>query len=162
MTGSKDNPGQIAAFFYRGRNNFYATPQALSWSMFVDQFEGHTDIEGVFYRFMPSYPDATKDELVEFIKQYMDQAPKRSGGIDQAPAMRSADSSVSPAVAELLAFNSPRSLNTQVQELSSWGVLTAAAQKVAADHGLNDPMTDSSAELNPQNLQRAISISAEP
>lgn len=75
-----DAKNQFAAFFYRGNHGFYPTPQALSWSMFLDQFAGRTDSEGVFYRFMPGYDGATQDELVSFIRRYMDEAPKTSGG----------------------------------------------------------------------------------
>jgi len=79
MIGDDHSP-QLAAFFYRGPKGFYATPQALSLAMLIDQFIGRADDEGVFYRFMPGYPDATESELTAFIKEYMDQAPKTSGG----------------------------------------------------------------------------------
>jgi exosortase len=79
MTG-EDKSTQLAAFFYRDKKGFYASPQALSWSMFLDQFAGHTDTEGVFYRFMPEHANAKEEDLTSFIARYMDEAPKTSGG----------------------------------------------------------------------------------
>jgi len=79
MTDEDSNTPQLAAYFYRGPKGFYPTPQALSWSMLMDQFMGRND-EGVFYRFMPNYKGATEEDLKKFITLYMDQAPKTSGG----------------------------------------------------------------------------------
>jgi exosortase len=79
MKDDQDNTQQLAAYFYRGPHGFYPTPQALSWSMLIDQFQGKTD-EGVFYRFMPNYKGATEEDMLKFIKLYMDEAPKTSGG----------------------------------------------------------------------------------
>jgi exosortase len=75
-----DHSQQLAAYFYRDRKGFYPSPQGLSWSMFIDQFAGRTDNEGVFYRFMPNHKGATVDQLTHFIERYMDEAPKTSGG----------------------------------------------------------------------------------
>ncbi|HEY3782689.1 MAG TPA: exosortase/archaeosortase family protein [Fimbriimonadaceae bacterium] len=79
MTEGDTKNKELAAFFYRGPKGFYATPQALSWAMLKDQFFGTND-EGVFYRFMPQNPNATEDQMEAFIKEYMDQSGKISGG----------------------------------------------------------------------------------
>lgn len=76
----QDGSEQIAAYFYKGRNGFYATPQALSWAMFLDQFAGRSDNEGVFYRFMPQNANTTEQELTKFISSYVDTAYNTSGG----------------------------------------------------------------------------------
>lgn len=78
MTG-EDHSEQLAGYFYRGPKGFFASPQALSFSMLKDQFLGRQD-EGVFYRFMPQYNGATRDQLIKFVGKYMDESPKLSGG----------------------------------------------------------------------------------
>jgi exosortase len=79
MTEEDTNSNQLAAYFFRGPKGFYPTPQALSFSMLMDQFMGKND-EGVFYRFMPNFKGATLAQLETFIQQYMDEAQKKSGG----------------------------------------------------------------------------------
>lgn len=77
---SIDGDPQITAFFYRGNNGYYATAQRFAFDNLLRQLKGSIDLEGVFYRFIPLYPGATQDELIEFIKQYLDAAEKTSGG----------------------------------------------------------------------------------
>ena len=76
----QDGSQQFAAFFYRGRRGFYASPQALSWAMFLDQFAGRSDSEGVFYRFMPKDPNTTEADMSKFIADFVDAANTSSGG----------------------------------------------------------------------------------
>jgi hypothetical protein len=75
-----DKTKSIACFFYRGKDKFYSTPQALSWATFVDQLKGKNDLEGVFYRFIPLHKDASVDELKGFIRLFMQEAYDASGG----------------------------------------------------------------------------------
>ncbi|MCB8933164.1 MAG: exosortase-associated EpsI family protein [Chthonomonadaceae bacterium] len=70
----------ITAFFYRGNNGYYATAQRFAFDNLLRQLKGSIDLEGVFYRFIPTYGGATEDELVEFIKQYLEAAGKTSNG----------------------------------------------------------------------------------
>lgn len=77
---SIDGEPQITAFFYRGKNGYYATAQRFAFDNLLRQLTGSIDLEGVFYRFIPLYSGATRDELVEFIQQYLEEARKTSGG----------------------------------------------------------------------------------
>jgi uncharacterized protein involved in exopolysaccharide biosynthesis len=82
--------------------------------------------------------------------------------IDQsatAPAM--ATSPQEATVIDYLNFTHSRSMVTQVAQLGSMGVVTAAANKVAAAHGRSHPENDPNDELNPTNLMRDLSISSD-
>lgn len=80
MQDPQDKTMHYAAFFYRDHKGFYSTPQALSWSMFKDQFAGRTDTQGVFYRFMPETGNGSEEELKKFISSFVDEANRSSGG----------------------------------------------------------------------------------
>jgi hypothetical protein len=67
---------QITAYFYRGPGGFHAAPSQLTWAMFWDG----TDLEAVFYRFIPIKPDTPKESLLSFIKLYLEEAKDYSGG----------------------------------------------------------------------------------
>jgi hypothetical protein len=80
MTG-KERGDQLAAYFYKGpHNRFYAAPGQLTWAMFVEQFLSGTDLECVFYRFIPMRAETTKEELMRFMGSYLEEAEKSSEG----------------------------------------------------------------------------------
>ena len=72
---------QITAYCYKGPDDeFVARPQDLTWAMFKEQFRGGQDLESVFYRFIPTRAGTTKEELLAFIKSYLEEARTFSGG----------------------------------------------------------------------------------
>lgn len=68
----------IAVFFYRSPARFSATTNSVKWDIFLEELRFGPDIDGVFYRFIPLYANATREELVEFVGEYMDAAAKVS------------------------------------------------------------------------------------
>ncbi|MCW5941198.1 MAG: exosortase-associated EpsI family protein [Fimbriimonadaceae bacterium] len=70
----------IAVFFYRGPGGFTNGTTRLKWDIFLEQLKNSENIDGVFYRFMPLYRGATKEQLAEFIATYMDASAETSGG----------------------------------------------------------------------------------
>lgn len=82
--------------------------------------------------------------------------------IDQKPftgniPMSNAESSVS----DLVDFGRSRTLTTQVQQLTSLGVVTEAARRVAEQRGMSDPTEDSNSPLYPMTLLDSITVTAE-
>ena len=82
--------------------------------------------------------------------------------IDQKPLTASipltnADASVS----DMLDFNRPRSLTTQLQQLTSYGIVSEAARRVAIQSNSPDPMSDPSSPIYPPSLMDSITVSAE-
>lgn len=82
--------------------------------------------------------------------------------IDQKPLaasipMNNADQSVQ----DMLDFNRPRTLTTQVQQLTSYGIIQEAARKVAQQNNQQDPLLDPNSPLFPPSLMDAITISAD-
>jgi hypothetical protein len=78
MTTPK-NEQAIAVFFYRSNHGFFADTTRLKFSMLWDQIWGRTDIDTVFYRFIPD-GDVRPEKLIEFIATYMDTAGATSKG----------------------------------------------------------------------------------
>lgn len=72
--------GQLAAFFYRGPSGFHATTIAVKLDMFTQRLLNRPDVEGVFYRFIPTREDCTIDELKAFIVDYLEAAKESSEG----------------------------------------------------------------------------------
>jgi hypothetical protein len=68
-----------AVYFYKGPKGFYSNTSSLKIAMLMEQFTGKTDIDGVFYRFIPM-GDIDSERLVRFIAEYMDAAGKESKG----------------------------------------------------------------------------------
>jgi hypothetical protein len=69
----------LAVFFYRGPNGFYGTTMNLKWALLWEQLRGNNNLDGVFYRFIPTgVPD--RDRLIKFVQDYMDLAGKQSDG----------------------------------------------------------------------------------
>jgi len=77
---SLEGKTQITAFFYKGRDGYYATSQWFAFYNLLRQLSGSIDLEGVFYRFIPMWEGATRQELIEFIKEYLTEAERTSGG----------------------------------------------------------------------------------
>jgi hypothetical protein len=71
---------QLAAYFYRGPNGFYASPLGVKKDLFMQQFRRAKDMDGVFYRIIPYQETTTKQELLDFIAKYMDESYDVSGG----------------------------------------------------------------------------------
>jgi uncharacterized protein involved in exopolysaccharide biosynthesis/Mrp family chromosome partitioning ATPase len=82
--------------------------------------------------------------------------------IDQKPIttsipLNSAESSVS----DLIDFSRPRSLQTTVQQLVSYGIVSQAANRVAAQFNQNEPVPGSGQPLDPVEVLGNLSVSAE-
>jgi hypothetical protein len=79
-----DGRNKVAAFIYKGPGGFYGNTQRLKTAMFIETFTGGTDLDGVFYRFIPNYEikDQTQltRELKAFIAEYLDAANAASDG----------------------------------------------------------------------------------
>lgn len=58
---------------------FYSLPQELTMAMLKEQLAGGTNLDSTFFRFIPS-EDVPKGELLGFIKSYLEEAEKVSGG----------------------------------------------------------------------------------
>lgn len=67
-----------ALFFYRGPKAFYPSTPNLGTAMLMGPLMGDFKTDAVFYRFMPEYPDATKEDLIQFAGEFMDAAGKSS------------------------------------------------------------------------------------
>ncbi|HRK20869.1 MAG TPA: exosortase-associated EpsI family protein [Fimbriimonadaceae bacterium] len=72
--------GQLAAFFYRGPSGFHATTIAVKLDMFKQRLLNRADVEGVFYRFIPSKEECTEEELKAFIVEYLEASKESSEG----------------------------------------------------------------------------------
>jgi hypothetical protein len=69
-----------AVYFYRGpKKQFYSNTSSLKIAMLLEQFKGKTDVDGVFYRFIPM-GDNDPERLIQFIGLYMDTAAKDGQG----------------------------------------------------------------------------------
>lgn len=73
------NGPTVAVFFYRGPHGFHASTMGLKWALLFDQLKGKSDLDGVFYRIIPS-GDLSTDKLVRFIGMYMDESGRHSKG----------------------------------------------------------------------------------
>lgn len=72
--------GQLAAFFYRGPSGFHATTIKVKLDMFYQRLMNRPDVEGVFYRFIPSKEECTEEELKSFIVEYLESSKESSEG----------------------------------------------------------------------------------
>jgi hypothetical protein len=68
----------ITVFFYRGPKGFYPSTPNLGMAMLLGPLMGDFKTDAVFYRFMPMYEGATKEEVIQFAGNYMDAAGKTS------------------------------------------------------------------------------------
>lgn len=82
---SASKRSQLSAFVYKGPTGFFASTQKLKLSMFFEQMQGGRDIDGVFYRFIPTgqeglSPEEQQQRLLDFIAKFLDAAKETSGG----------------------------------------------------------------------------------
>ncbi len=84
---SAETRKQLAAFIYKGPGNrFYAKTNDLKYAFLFEEIKGGTDLNGVFFRFMPKFENATlsaeeqKAKLVTFISEFMDESNRTSKG----------------------------------------------------------------------------------
>ncbi len=75
-----DGDPNNAVFFYRGPKGFYSTTANLKWAMFWERFRGGNDVDGVFYRFIPLYPNAKTEDTFKFASEFLAAAQKTSNG----------------------------------------------------------------------------------
>src|SRR6185369_2038651 len=75
-----------------------------------------------------------------------------------SPNMSPAQSEADQSVQDIINASAPRTVATQVETLTSLGVLSEAAQDVAARTGL--PWRNQGDELNPIDLQEKIAVNA--
>lgn len=68
------------AFLYRGPDGFTPTTLGLKKQMFLRQLVRGEPSEGVFYRFIPSQNDTSKEQLVAFIRDYLDASYQPTHG----------------------------------------------------------------------------------
>jgi hypothetical protein len=71
----------FAAFFYRGPAGYSATTSDLKVQMFKHQLTRFVNAEGVFYRVIPMYSGATKEELAKFIDEFLTATDEASNGL---------------------------------------------------------------------------------
>lgn len=73
VTRLKGRDGEkVGAFFYRGPDGFTPTTAGLKIQMLKSQIFSGSNAESVFYRFIPSESSTTKEQLVAFVKDYLD------------------------------------------------------------------------------------------
>ncbi len=71
----------FAAMFYKGpHQKWYPLNYNLTWGMFVEQLKMGDNLDSTFYRVIPSHQNASKDNLLAFIKDYVVAAEKSSNG----------------------------------------------------------------------------------
>ena len=68
------------AFLYRGPEGFTPTTNGLKLQMFKEQLFHGRDAEGVFYRFIPTDSKTTKEEMVAFVRDYLDASDAPTHG----------------------------------------------------------------------------------
>jgi hypothetical protein len=68
----------LALFFYRGPKGFYPSTPNLGMAMLIGPLMGDFKTDAVFYRFMPQFEGATKEDIVKFAGDFMDAAGKTS------------------------------------------------------------------------------------
>lgn len=82
--------------------------------------------------------------------------------IDQKPIVGSVPmNNAEQSVADLVDFGRSRTLTTQVQQLTSFGVIMDAARRVAQQRNEPDPMTTPDSPIYPPSLMDSITVTAE-
>lgn len=71
----------FAAFFYKGPDGFCSGTSALKMQMLKRQMFKLSDAEGAFYRIIPMYDAATKQDLLKFIDEFLAATNKTSNGL---------------------------------------------------------------------------------
>lgn len=82
--------------------------------------------------------------------------------IDQKPLTTSmVTNNAEQSVSDMIDFARPRTLTTQVQQITSYGIIMDAARRVAQQNNWPDPLTDPQSKVYPPNLMDALSVEAE-
>lgn len=80
MTGKTESDrNKTAAYFYQGPNGYVAGTNEVKWAIFVAEFMGRENLDGVFYRVIPLF-DASPEDVLAFIGEYIDAANASSRG----------------------------------------------------------------------------------
>lgn len=74
-------PATYALFTFQGPTKFHATTFEMGRDYFVAGMSANSLQNGFFFRFIPLYPGATKDEVKAFASAYIDTAAEASKGI---------------------------------------------------------------------------------
>jgi len=69
-----------AAFCYRGPGGFASSTNVLKYQMFVYSLLNSKSSDGIFYRFIAQSDRITRQQLIDFIGQYLDASASFSGG----------------------------------------------------------------------------------
>ncbi len=82
--------------------------------------------------------------------------------IDQKPLTASMTANnAEQSVSDMIDFSRPRTLTTQVQQLTSYGVVSDAARRVALQNNWADPSNDPTSPIFPGTLMDALAVEAE-
>lgn len=77
---NSDEGDRWGAYFYRGPYGFAASTNDLKLQMFRYSLLNARNADGVFYRFIAEDPGSTKDDLVQFISDYLDSSARYGTG----------------------------------------------------------------------------------
>ncbi len=79
-----DSRNRVAAFLYKGPGGFYGSTQRLKVAMFIEQLKGGSNLDGVFYRFIPRKFDPNDRTITtkvkRFVAEFVDAANEASDG----------------------------------------------------------------------------------
>lgn len=75
----KQSANTFAVYFYKGPGGFKGSNKAIKTAMFWEQLlHGDEKLDGAFFRFIPNFEGATKEQLLRFVADYMDEAGRTS------------------------------------------------------------------------------------
>jgi hypothetical protein len=80
-------PATIALFTFQGPSKFHATTFEMGRDYFMAGLSSGRLHNGFFFRFIPQFPGATKEEVKEFAADYIDAAFESSGGVLGRPGL---------------------------------------------------------------------------
>jgi hypothetical protein len=84
LMDSDTGRNNLAAFLYRGQGTFYKTTNELKLGMAKETLLFGSDLDGVFYRFIPQHKTEDqvqqREQLKKFISMYLDEASEFSKG----------------------------------------------------------------------------------
>lgn len=69
-----------ALFLYRGPFGFVGKTRDLKLSMFRSRLTNNTNVDGVFYRFIPNNDNVSEKDFFAFVSDFIDAADKSSNG----------------------------------------------------------------------------------
>ena len=77
----KERGRMMAAMFFKGpHGKWYALPANLTFAMFLEQVKLGSDLNSTFYRIIPTHANPSKEDLKQFIRDYVVAAEKSSEG----------------------------------------------------------------------------------